>query len=179
MKENGKEVKLETFISNDWRNRIRVRTKEQAFLTSPDDSHVIKGANIHKLLSWIETLDDVPQAIQRARQTGILQEEDLDKVQKTMNELINRPELHSYYKCGLIVKNEPEILDAYGRVHRPDRVVFAPDGLATVIDYKTGDSEPEHEIQVKKYIELLEIMGFRPVKGIIIYLGDLIHTIEI
>jgi ATP-dependent exoDNAse (exonuclease V) beta subunit len=178
-KESTHEVKLVAFTSNDWRNRIRIRTRYQAFHSLADDSQKVRGTNMHKLLSWITTREDVPQVIQRARHAGLLHEDDLEHVQITINELLDRPELQNFYKDGIIVKNEPEILDASGSIHRPDRVVCYPDGKAAVIDYKTGYPEQEHEIQVRKYMELLSAMGYNPVKGIIIYLGDMIHVVEL
>jgi ATP-dependent helicase/nuclease subunit A len=67
-------------------------------------------------------------------------------------------------------EREREILDVDGKTHRPDLYAEDPRGV-TVVDYKTGTPDPEHAVQVRRYLRLLREM--RPdlsARGLIVYL---------
>ena len=54
----------------------------------------------------------------------------------------------------------------------PDRVVIAPDGSASVIDYKFGRPEKEHLRQVRTYMDLYRAMGHPSVSGTLWYIRE-------
>ena len=64
------------------------------------------------------------------------------------------------------VMNEASIVDADGKIRRPDRVLLAPDGSRViVIDYKFGAPHPSHRRQVRQYVTLMQQMGYPSVEG--------------
>ena len=67
------------------------------------------------------------------------------------------------------IRNEVEILDGDGLLHRPDRVVVSGSG-AIVIDYKFGEEKPSYRRQVARYKALLTSLGYAPVTGFLWYI---------
>ena len=54
---------------------------------------------------------------------------------------------------------------------RPDRVCIDGD-RAVVLDYKTGAPRAEHSAQVAEYALVLQNMGYKVEKCLLIYLND-------
>ncbi len=73
----------------------------------------------------------------------------------------------------LIKQGTPEctLLDEKGKEHRPDLLVLT-DQESVVVDYKTGQKDPDHAKQIKRYLGLLKKMPGLPKKkrGILVYL---------
>jgi CRISPR/Cas system-associated exonuclease Cas4 (RecB family) len=66
---------------------------------------------------------------------------------------------------------EREIILPTGELLRPDRVLIN-DGHAIVIDFKTGKENKSHEVQLKRYAEVLEQMNYNPVEKYLVYLSE-------
>ncbi|MCD6347142.1 MAG: hypothetical protein J7L96_06965, partial [Bacteroidales bacterium] len=76
---------------------------------------------------------------------------------------------------GNKILKEPTIIAPENSEIRPDRVVII-DGVATVIEYKTGNKSPRHSQQVNSYKEAIGRMGYASSKGYLVYLD--LGTIE-
>ena len=69
--------------------------------------------------------------------------------------------------------NETSIVDEYGNVFRPDRILVSGDGgRAIVIDYKFGTEKEKYREQVGTYCRLLNRMGYQSVEGHIWYVDS-------
>jgi ATP-dependent exoDNAse (exonuclease V) beta subunit len=55
---------------------------------------------------------------------------------------------------------------------RPDRVIIK-NNQAIVIDYKTGEMKKTDHEQVQNYCSILRQMGYKPVKGYLLYTQDI------
>ena len=71
------------------------------------------------------------------------------------------------------VHNERELVGLDGKLVRPDRVVFRPDGV-DVIDFKTvakltDEKRKKHEEQVRGYMTALSRNETRAVRGFLFY----------
>lgn len=112
------------------------------------------------------------KAISRLIAAGDLERTEIGEIKVIMNRVMNHPELKPYFKVGLIVKNETDIVLANGDLLRPDRVVI--DGnTACVIDFKTGMRKAEHDTQIIAYKSKLIDMGYQDVKSLLVYTHDL------
>ena len=58
-----------------------------------------------------------------------------------------------------------------GKIIIPDRLVIFKDLTAVVIDYKTGDIYDKHEAQLANYSQIIEEMGYKVVKKILVYIN--------
>jgi len=74
--------------------------------------------------------------------------------------------------CHSLGLREMDLIDQDGRVHRPDLLAFTPDETI-VVDYKTGQEEPAHHEQVRRYLRLANALPpgkGRTLRGLIAYL---------
>jgi hypothetical protein len=55
---------------------------------------------------------------------------------------------------------------------RPDKIIIHKD-KTFVVDYKSGMASEKHIKQMGKYIELLELMEFPEVKGVLFYTNQM------
>ena len=83
---------------------------------------------------------------------------------------LNSETVKPFFNPDYQYKSECDILCG-GEVVRPDRIVFAK-GETWVVDYKTGDHHKKYEEQVRGYMSVLEQMGYKNVKGFLLYIGD-------
>ena len=81
---------------------------------------------------------------------------------------MEHPQLIPYYKDGIVVKNEKDIITQKGKLLRPDRLVFQGNDVA-IIDYKTGKKDSTYHQQLYEYAAALEEMGYLVVQKIIVY----------
>ena len=73
--------------------------------------------------------------------------------------------------------NEVSIVDETGAIHRPDRVLVERDkplgqGCALVIDYKFGHRQERYARQIRRYMDLIQRMGYREVRGTLWYCNE-------
>jgi ATP-dependent exoDNAse (exonuclease V) beta subunit len=129
-----------------------------------------RGEMAHRALELLRpTGDDAADALRAARlalldfpATSPEREADIAGL---LAWVLSRPELKDCLGQGLA---EAEALDAEGRNIRCDRLVLRRDE-AVVLEYKTGRPDPEHETQVRRYLDLAARLRPRA-RGLLVYL---------
>jgi len=129
------------------------------------------GKLIHLILSEISYADQVEKTVHDFLIKGYFEEKDYPLILQKITGLINHTELKRFFKKGIQVKNEAEMIDAHGSIHRPDRFAIL-DNETWIIDYKTGQKRPKHKQQLQQYKSIIAGMGYKNVKMLIIYLND-------
>lgn len=179
-KDNTSTIKLNSFITTDWQELISIAISEDLIndelLTKISPSSY--GNLIHKILSKINTANDISIAIKQIRTSGLIGDSDLEIIEKTLVNVINYPKLIKYYKPGLLIKNETELLLENGEIIRPDRVILENEML-TIIDYKTGEEKKQDFDQLRKYMEAFKELGYKNIAGKLVYIGDIIKVVDI
>jgi ATP-dependent exoDNAse (exonuclease V) beta subunit len=129
-----------------------------------------RGEMAHRALELLRpTGDDAADALRAARLAlldfpAAAPEREAD-IAALLRWVLAQPELKACLGQGLA---EAEALDAEGQNIRCDRLVLR-EGEALVLEYKTGRPDPEHETQVRRYLELAA--GLRPrARGLLVYL---------
>lgn len=130
-----------------------------------------KGRKIHEVLSYIKVESDLNSALEKALREGFLSNNELKEVHYLLQQTLHHPKLKKYFSVGLKVKNEEDILLENGKVIRPDRLVFMPDGI-TIIDYKTGAPLTSHEEQILTYRSHIVSMGYPVISCILVYINE-------
>ena len=132
------------------------------------------GLLMHRVLSTITTLDDLPHAIDQLHREGLVggtsisysRLESLLRQRLSANGMVQR-----WFASGWQVFNECKALvsvDGMVKELRPDRAIT--NGTDTiVIDFKFAAPLEEHRRQVSGYMRLLESMGYPGVKGYLWY----------
>ena len=106
-----------------------------------DNSAKEEGIKIHKILSFINTKDDIENALERGLKLDILKEDEILEVKNKISEIVNNPKLDIYFNNILKSYNEKEIITNSNQSIIPDRIVFHTKNTVRIIDYKTGKSD--------------------------------------
>ncbi len=142
------------------------------------------GTMLHKLMSYITTPADVDKAVAIAASQAMIPTEERQSYLSDITAWISDPRVAPWFAPENRVITERDISigatareAAHEQQHRrPDRIVIAPDGSVTVVDYKFGEggsdaaTHPRYVKQIQRYINLLHDSGFTTVKGYIWYL---------
>ncbi|MDF2448736.1 MAG: UvrD/REP helicase [Bacteroidota bacterium] len=135
------------------------------------------GILVHFILSKINTYSDIEPVINSAVLSGDLSTDEAPKIKQEISQLLSIDSISPYYKPGVTVKNEMEILTATGEILRPDRVVIKNKD-AIVIDYKTGKKNArKYHAQMQDYEYALLQLGYDSVKKVLLYIHD--HEVEV
>ncbi len=140
----------------------------------PDVTAKEKGNYIHSVLQEIRTADEANQVIEDLYAKGTIDEEmiSMSQMKETIDRILKMPEVAKWFKPGLQVLNELTLMDNQGNQVRPDRIVITPNRTAIVIDYKTGSLHPGYRRQVAGYMSLLQQLGYKAVKGYLLFIKD-------
>lgn len=170
---------LSSFISEDWRQKLLISTNAPDLwdIQNPEKNKDW-GNLIHLLLSKIEYKENAETVVSQFVDSGIIRPVDVAEVLKVIDKLMNHEQAGQFFKSGLKVKNEAEILMADGHVLRPDRLVFGENSLS-IIDYKTGKPERKHEQQINAYAKNLAMMGYENIRKYLIYINEEIQVLEV
>ncbi len=172
VEETGDPLLLNSFLSRDWRKKIRIRNRAPKIWNMDNPMEKINfGNQVHAVLSAINTREDVEPAIRDAVSKALILPEEVKKIKAMILSLIDHPELGVLYSDQVMVKTEPEILVPDGSVFRPDRVVFLK-GQMIIVEYKTGQKDDKHILQLAQYEKLMISMGYESVKKYLVYLHE-------
>jgi ATP-dependent exoDNAse (exonuclease V) beta subunit len=160
---------LEEYPSAGFSDKLKLVYREDAFQYSPSDSMRQWGLVLHKALSRIESVDQVEQVLQELVQEGELagNRESAEKFTRAIERTLSDPEISAWFDGSWKVRNEAAVLGRFGKL-RPDRVM-EKEGRTVILDYKFGKPEPSHERQMKRYVEVLQRMGYTSVEGHVLY----------
>ncbi len=163
---------LEKFYSVDWRNNLQISTSAPDIwdVENPERNKE-KGNLIHLLLSQIETADQIEKLILQNVERGVIDASQKDEVKDILKRIIAHPDVQPYFKQGLNVKAEAEILLESGLTIRPDRLIIDNDHII-IIDYKTGKPQEKHIKQIDRYADILLQMDYSSVEKILIYIDE-------
>jgi len=161
---------LHSYTSVQALNNVRIRPESHRFfmLFDNDKSKKIrKGIVLHRIFEQLSTRDKLPEVVATLSNQGLVNHVDITELEKGVNQILEIPEIASWFEDGWKVYVEKSIVSE-GEVFRPDRVIVRDD-LVLVIDYKLGKKDPAHVRQVNEYAGLLRSMGFKNVEGRLLY----------
>jgi len=156
-----------------WTEKIRVKYQfdpQQRMSMEQRASAVRQGNLLHDALAHVQTRADIPAAAQKIYLQGAVDEAGRAQLVRQMETVTQHLGAFDWYGENWQVKNEADIISSDGQLLRPDRVMLQGQH-ALVVDYKTGAPSGSHVKQLKRYIQTLQEMGYRPVQGYIYYLN--------
>jgi ATP-dependent exoDNAse (exonuclease V) beta subunit len=149
--------------------RLSLKSKEY-FLPhkNGNEDHRDFGNIMHDIFSLINSSEDIDSAILKYQNEGFLKKEDAYRLKELFSKKLENPKVKGWFSRDIEVLNEREIMSE-GESYRPDRVVLDKD-KAIVIDYKFGLQEiMKHQRQISKYMELLQSMKYKEIRGYLWY----------
>ena len=107
--------------------------------------------------------------------------EQYNRIKNLLENALSNAEVQSWFSGEYKLYNESTILINSNdkKTRRPDRVMIKED-KAIVVDYKFARENEEYDKQVRRYMQLLQQMGYTDVKGYLWYIkNDKNYTKEI
>ncbi len=134
-----------------------------------------RGTVFHHIMSKIRSEEDLERAVEESAKAGMISQHERIQITDSIRSLVNHHLLSNYFKPGLDIRNEEDIITKNGLFLRPDRLVINQ-GLITVIDYKTGMPSQAHKEQIELYSGALREMGYQVENKILVYINEDINV---
>ncbi|MGL2965546.1 UvrD-helicase domain-containing protein [Flavobacterium sp. XGLA_31] len=158
---------------------IKIAQKESLMWNTQQQKAIEYGNIIHEILSFVKTKNDIDLALTKAIENGLIITSQRETVEKTIGEIVNHPELDSYFCSENTVLNEKTILQKDDNIVKPDRMVLNHQNEMYLLDYKTGAHQAKYSIQLENYQKAIEKMGFKVTKKALVYIGDEIEIVNL
>ncbi len=167
-------VHLSHYQSTSWREKLVIRQSGRDYFgVSTEDSPAVEkrnyGIHLHQVFSRIKYKPDVTRVMAEIKSEGWLTPDDVPALEMLIGEMLNHPQISSWFAAEWEVRTEVPILLPGGKESRIDRLLINGN-KAVVIDYKTGNVQKTDQAQVKEYMDTLKAMGFTEVEGHLLYL---------
>lgn len=161
--------KIDKVAYPGWTNRIAIAEQSAEIFGEFDASSKRRGNLMHALLATITNSDEADSALEAFIERNKVEADDAEALTEMLHSMFQQPEVARFFSPKHGCKNECDMV-WHGEVLRPDRVVTTEEET-WVIDFKTGTPKAEHRIQVGRYCEAVQAMGYPSVKGYLLYLG--------
>lgn len=157
---------------------INIVTKSGYLWDTAQEQAIEKGNLIHLVMSYIKTIHDLELAFDKLETEITLDENQKKALFSTAKQIVNHPKLHQYFSFEGTVYNERDILSNSGEILRPDRLNISSKNNVVIIDYKSGSTDSKHKTQLEDYKAVLNQMGFKVTKQILVYINNTIEVKE-
>lgn len=169
------QYKVSSFFAEKWEEEndfdfSKIFAMEQA---------AVFGNLAHKILAEIKTVEEIEKHLSHYLVEGIIGEEEKQKIQQELEVVLKHPQISSWLSGSYKIKSEAGIITSDGEGKRPDKV-FLSEAETIVLDFKfTPIQSQQHVKQVEKYVETIQEIGAKNVKGFLFYapLNELIEVI--
>ncbi|RZK09717.1 MAG: ATP-dependent helicase [Flavobacterium sp.] len=158
---------------------IKIAQREALMWGTNQQKAIEYGNVLHEILSFIKTKNDVPLAIQKAIENGLITISQEEIVSQTIGEIVNHDELEIYFSEGNRILNEQTIIQKEGQIVKPDRMVLTNNNEVLLLDYKTGVHNPKYQMQLENYQSAIEKIGYKVSKKALIYIGETINIVNL
>ena len=161
------------FISTSKKeHNIKILANSGYLWDTNQENAIEKGNLIHDLMAHIKTTSDIDFVIEDFISEGTINKIQAKELKETLLQIVNHPELKSYFNEVNTIFNERDIITKNGKILRPDRLVINNTNEVTIIDYKTGLHNPKYQHQLQDYQDVLEEMDYKVTNKILIYIND-------
>lgn len=163
-------------VYNKWESKIQI-SKESSKRWKKRKS-IVYGELVHELMQSIAKKSQIPQALQHAAKTGLINLTEVNSLEKLIDQIVSHPLLEKYFSQSYETISERDFIDDLGEIYRPDRL-FIKDKKCTILDYKTGNPNDKHIAQIDKYAVNLEKLGYEIDQKLIVYISDQVEVKEV
>jgi ATP-dependent exoDNAse (exonuclease V) beta subunit len=157
---------------------LKIVTNAGYLWDTEQEAAIEKGNLVHLIMSKIKSESDINLAFEDFENKGDINAQQALELKPIILDIVHHEKLKDYFQPELTVYNEKDILASGGLILRPDRIVVNAMQEAVIIDYKTGSASPTHQNQLREYQLILEEMGFKVSKKILIYINENIQIKE-
>jgi ATP-dependent exoDNAse (exonuclease V) beta subunit len=158
---------------------IKIVHKESLMWGTKQQKAIEYGNVIHEVLSYVKTHDDIALALAKALENGLINSAQEEEVSQVIRQICTHPDLIDFFASDVKILNEQTIIRKSDSLLKPDRIVINAKGEALLVDYKTGESKPNHQKQLETYEQALEKMGFKVIKKALVYIGETLKIVTL
>ncbi|MEO8240053.1 MAG: UvrD-helicase domain-containing protein [Flavobacterium sp.] len=158
---------------------IKIAQREALMWGTHQQEAISYGNVIHEVLAFVKDKSDVDLAIEKAIENGLITYGQKEIVLKTLQEIVNHPEIDICFDGKNIILNEQTIVQKQGKILKPDRVVLTEGKEAYLLDYKTGAKNPKYIQQIQEYQHAIEDLGYKVLKRALVYIGTEIDVVNL
>jgi len=159
-KDNAVPYTLESIISNDRTDRLRLRRLAERIFDV--ETFEQKKDHIQKMkyaFSLIERKSDIPGVIKQLCTAGIIEPVEGKIIQRSIENLIAKDPIHSLFGATGKVRLKTEILLPHGKTALADRVVTLPDGSSVIVNVVAGEGNDSARRSLRKVLQAYETMN--------------------
>ena len=164
--------KPSVFISEDWRNRIKIKETKGFNKSLQKNYSIVWGNLIHQIMAGVNTEKDIETMLIRLNIMKRYGVNIFNKIKKEITHIITNKKVQHLFQTQLKTFSEVSILNLDGDIYRPDRVVIHADREASLVDYKTGRQKLSDQAQMKKYESVLLELGYKKINKYLIYFSN-------
>ncbi|RZJ63863.1 MAG: ATP-dependent helicase, partial [Flavobacterium sp.] len=176
--ESGPQKTIEVVKENFDPRDIKIAQRESLMWGTKQLKAIEFGNVLHEILSFVKTESDIPLALMKAVESGLITHSQEADVERTLRDIIFHPELNIFFGEGNTVLNEQSIIGNGLPTLKPDRVTING-SKAYLLDYKTGTHINKYEKQLAGYVGALQQMGFEVAKKTLVYIGEDINVVNL
>lgn len=158
---------------------IKIAQKESLMWGTHQQEAISYGNIIHEILAFVKDKSDVDLAITKAIENGLITFDQVEKVKKTLDEIVNHIELNICFDGTNTILNEQTIVQKEGKILKPDRIILTKNKEAYLLDYKTGAINSKHTQQIQEYQDAIEDLGYKVLKRALVYIGTEIDVVNL
>ena len=158
---------------------IKIAQREALMWGTHQQEAIAYGNIVHEILAFVKDRSDVDLAITKGIENGLITNDQVEMVSKTLQEIVNHPELSICFDGNATILNEQTIVQKEGRILKPDRIVLTSDKEAYLLDYKTGVINSKYTRQIQEYEEAIEDLGYKVLKKALVYIGSEIDVVNL
>jgi ATP-dependent exoDNAse (exonuclease V) beta subunit len=165
-------IQANVLTYTQWQQRLRI--KYQALASQTEEDMVLprrQGVLLHDILSRMQHPSQLEQALQQVQREGWMDDYQAQKVRNLLEPVLQLEALAPWHEGRLKRLAERNMVNLQRELRRPDLILYNQD-TCLVYDFKftSGDNAREkHKTQVREYMTMLTQMGFRGVRGYVIY----------
>lgn len=174
----GEVYRPEQIISNDRTSGLRLRRlANRIFDIDTFEKREDSKSKMRYALSYLAYRDDLPDAMRRLHDEGIIDSEEMLSLTKMLEDLMSREGLKELFNTTDKVLLNSEMLLPGGKTLTIDRTILRADGSAILINFAAGGAKTAARNQVRKLMEQYALMNNqRVVKGALVSLET--NTVE-
>ncbi|HEX8016956.1 MAG TPA: UvrD-helicase domain-containing protein [Flavobacterium sp.] len=159
---------------------IKIAQREALMWGTHQQEAISYGNIIHEILAFVKDKSDIDLAITKGIENGLIIYSQKEIVSKTLNEIVNHPEINVCFNGEDSILNEQTIVQKEGKkTLKPDRIVLTKDRKAYLLDYKTGAKNPKYINQIQEYQNAVEDLGYKVLKKALVYIGTEIDVVNL
>nr|WP_199000237.1 UvrD-helicase domain-containing protein [Flavobacterium sp. ASV13] len=158
---------------------IKIAQREALMWGTHQQEAIAYGNIVHEILAFVKDKSDVDLAITKAIENGLITLDQVNLVKKSVQEIVNHPELSVCFNGDYAILNEQTIVQKEGRILKPDRIVLTPNKEAYLLDYKTGVVNSKYSQQIQEYQDAIENLGYKVLKKALVYIGTEIDVVNL